>query len=501
MIKFLKALFLTACCIGTLSMCKKDKSDEQLVAEKYCGSCHLFPEAQLLTKQSWRSLLPNMAIRLGVKNEFKEDTLNYFDKEVMSKIQLLSDEEWEKIKRYYYTEAPEQLPLAEYPELQPIEGFFEVRIGQTYTADVPNMTCIKIDPKNERVYATDEQNKQIWVLNKKGMPIKGFAGLPAISSVQLVKDKLFVNYIGKDVALTNQKNGYNQLVSIDSSNPQNGELLLKGLYRPVQSMMENIDNDVDLEILTCEFGVNTGKFSVWDKVGAAYNEIVLDSKPGAIQTKIVDWNQDGKQDILTLFSQGDERLMLYINKGNLTFTAIELLKFPPVYGSTSFDVIFNKTKKRYDVVYTCGDNADYSIIPKPYHGVYKYENEGNNRLKQSYFYPLNGATKVAACDFDNDGDIDLAAIAYYANFEEKIPRGFMYFRNNANRYEPLSLNLAKTGRWLVMDIADIDNDNDMDIALGSHPYGELISKPINNWQNSTGVLLLINKTTSNEKQK
>jgi hypothetical protein len=61
---------------------------------------------------------------------------------------------------------------------------------------------------------------------------------------------------------------------------------------------------------------------------------------------------------------------LVTNKGHGNFGQEEVLKFPPIYGSSSFALAdFNKDGYP-DIVYTCGDNADYSQVLKPYHGVY-----------------------------------------------------------------------------------------------------------------------------------
>ncbi|MBK9489349.1 MAG: hypothetical protein IPO07_11575 [Haliscomenobacter sp.] len=43
--------------------------DGKKLALKYCQSCHLFTEPALLDKKTWmNSVLPNMGMRLGIKN-------------------------------------------------------------------------------------------------------------------------------------------------------------------------------------------------------------------------------------------------------------------------------------------------------------------------------------------------------------------------------------------------------------------------------------------------
>src|SRR6185295_6044313 len=101
---------------------------------------------------------------------------------------------------------------------------------------------------------------------------------------------------------------------------------------------------------------------------------------------------------------------LLINKGNDQFDTREILRFPPVYGSSYFELDdFNKDGFK-DILYTCGDNADYtSDVLKNYHGIYIYLNDGRNNFSQKYFFAMHGCFKAMARDFDKDGDLDIAA--------------------------------------------------------------------------------------------
>ena len=55
-----------------------------------------------------------------------------------------------------------------------------------------------------------------------------------------------------------------------------------------------------------------------------------------------------------------------------------------------------------------------------------------------------------AVDFDQDGDLDLAVIAYYADFEHAPEKGFVYFENISKegyKFKAYTLKKAKKGRW------------------------------------------------------
>lgn len=113
-------------------------------------------------------------------------------------------------------------------------------------------------------------------------------------------------------------------------------------------------------------------------------------------------------DIVALFGQGDEGIYTYYNEGQGKFKEVRTLRFPASFGSSFFALYDFNADGHEDILYTCGDNADYSPILKPYHGIRIFTNDGKNNFKQTWFYPLHGAYKALPVDFDRDGDVDLA---------------------------------------------------------------------------------------------
>jgi hypothetical protein len=84
-----------------------------------------------------------------------------------------------------------------------------------------------------------------------------------------------------------------------------------------------------------------------------------------------------------------------------------------------------------DLLYTNGDNADYSNSLKRYHGIRLFQNDGNFKFRQVWFYPLYGATKAVARDFDGDGDLDVAGIAFYPDFSRNRPKVLCTWKTGA----------------------------------------------------------------------
>jgi hypothetical protein len=145
------------------------------------------------------------------------------------------------------------------------------------------------------------------------------------------------------------------------------------------------------------------------------------------------------------------------------------MQFPSVQGSSFLDIAELNGDGFDDMILSNGDNADYSILRKSFLGVRIYLNNGKDQFKESWFYPTNGATKTLAGDFDNDGDQDMAMIAFFSEVDKGS--SFLYFENKQSMHFNVSTLGVPDARWLVMESADIDKDGDLDLILGNFEFG------------------------------
>jgi len=75
-----------------------------------------------------------------------------------------------------------------------------------------------------------------------------------------------------------------------------------------------------------------------------------------------------------------------------------------------------------------------------------------------------------ARDFDLDGDLDIAAIGFSDDLG-KTEHGFLLLKNDGKmNFSAFSSPDAANGKWITMEAADLDNDGDDDIIIGSFIY-------------------------------
>jgi hypothetical protein len=260
----------------------------------------------------------------------------------------------------------------------------------------------------------------------------------------------------------------------------------------VNTQPVDLDRDGDLDYIVSAFGNYTGSLLAFENRGKSFVRHVIQNTPGARRVIIKDFNKDDLPDFAVLLTQGDEQIVMYKNEGAFKFDGEVWLRFPPVYGSSYFDLIDMNKDGSLDVVYSNGDNADYSPVFKPYHGVRIFKNNGHDRFEESWFYPMYGASKVMCSDFDGDQDIDLAAISFFPDFAKHPEHGFLYFENTPDGFVSYTTSIARAGRWLVMEVADIDKDHDDDIILGALNFPTAVPHDLaQEWQHKKVSLLLL----------
>lgn len=464
--------------------CNSREERGKLLAEKHCGSCHLPVSPSLLTKEIWtKHVLPAMAPKLGI-GVWEGD--QYY---VTSAKQTgpVSFEDWNEIVAYYKKMAPDSLTIENRPLTEDADLFSIQRPAGTDSTKIASTTMLSVH--NGKIYTGNESALQIWDNQLQGTTLIKLES-PAVNMYWLDQDTALLTCIG-DLRAVDAPKGTLWKVS-----GQEVKTIGLGLPRPVQSIGADFNKDGLTDHVVCGFGHNYGGLYVFEQQpDGEYQKKAVWEVAGAEHAVTGDFNGDGWPDIMALFAYGDEGIWVFLNDKKGGFTSENVLRFPPVYGSTSFQIVdWNKDGKP-DIIYTSGDNADYSMELKPYHGIYIYLNKGDIKFEQAYFYPMNGCTKAIAQDFDGDGDLDIAAIAFFADLQHHPEEKFIYFEQTKSlQFTPHAVPGLKTeGRWICMETGDYDGDGDIDIVLGNFARGFIIQEGFTpDWRMSQPFIVLKN---------
>ena len=474
--RFLPGLLALACL--SLASCDRPHGSEgERLARTYCAACHAFPEPRLLDKESWETgVLPQMALRLGVS------TGSLFDQtrrnpHMMVLPTSVSEEEWEKIVGYYREVAPDALPdqsLPTQPQVDP--DFFKTGPFVPQLQSSAIITLLKADTTHERIFVGEAGNDRLRIFDWNRQLLWSLAlGSPP---TDLIVERGHVLLLESGILDPNdQPRG--RLVQYDFGGGDSlrfNRVLIDSLFRPVFVQQFDFDGDGLNEFLICEFGNNRGRLALYRYDGSQYQRQVLEPSPGCIRFEIREMTGDESPDIVALFAQGDERIVLFENDGNGNFSGRQrtLARFPPVYGSMYFSMHDFNGDGSIDIVYVNGDNVDYSRVLKPYHGIRILENDGTNVFHERFFFPVYGAARAEVVDFDKDGDLDILTTSNSADSERHPERGIMYLDNNRQYdFRAYSFTVASGSQWNLMATGDLNKDGWVDVLIGSMDLSQL----------------------------
>ena len=429
-----------------------------------------------------------MAFRMGFSNYEIMGNISPKDlpivMETIPSKPLVTQEEWEAIVHYYIEKAPDSL-LIQDKFLSGDLDQFEVHPSISFKA--PFVTVIKFDTLSQTLFVGNRASK-LYELDPQFLATDSFQLNSPPSHIMFEQNQKLISLMG---IMDPNDQAKGELVILPNSSKVL-QTILDSLQRPVHFEKADLNKDGHDDIVVCSFGNYTGGLLLFEgQESGQWVKHSLNAMPGARKVTLLDFNKDGLTDILVLMTQGDERLVAYVNKGDLKFEEKILLRFPPVYGSNYFEIADMNNDGYDDIIYVGGDNGDYSIILKPYHGPRIYENDGKNNFKETWSFSMAGASQSAVRDFDKDGDLDVAVIAFFPDFKKHPDQSFIYFENIGNyKFIPHTTPLAATGRWLVMETADYDRDGDFDIILGSANFKGLGFKGADLWPKGQGSLLI-----------
>jgi hypothetical protein len=191
---------------------------------------------------------------------------------------------------------------------------------------------------------------------------------------------------------------------------------------------------------------------------------------------VYDFNLDGHADIVALVSQEYEAVDMFVGQGAGRFTRRALWAGPDLtFGSSGLELVDMDRDGDMDLLLTNGDAWDNTYVT-PSHGVGWLENRGNLAFAYHRLADMPGAYRALAGDVDLDGDLDVIAVAWLPPqvmplsvragplvsiicLEQTQPGVFV--RHTLEAGSPF---------YATLEMADFDNDGDLDFAVGPGPH-------------------------------
>lgn len=482
------------------------------LAKTVCANCHLYPDPALLDRVTWAmEVLPDMAHWLGLRLDDKDpyDALGLGPRvreaHVIPAQPAISVEDWRAICLFYLEAAPSVLLPSGRPPISKTLPGFGVELPRF--RGNPQTTLIRIDPEQRRIIlgsVGDQFTGTLDIFTQDGVRERGLRVPTAPVAISILKDRLVATLIG-DFGPSDELNG--AVLQIPRPGSSGVELrdLISNLPRPTDTLIVDLNGDERDDLLVCGYGHRLGKLAWFENRGKGeYEEHALIDRNGALAARALDWNQDGRQDVVVMFAQHREGVYLLTNLGDGAFEARALMEKHPAWGFASFDLADMNGDGHLDLITANGDNGDFTAhIPpmKSHHGYRVYLNDGSFQFTESWSFPVNGAFKVLARDFDQDGDQDIAAASFYADFRNSPEEGFILFENlgDGQSFAPRTFANSSIGRRIALDANDLDGDGDLDIVLGSYGAGLATVPPeiLEAWKTRGPPFVILRNKTKN----
>lgn len=462
-----------------------------------CGGCHTVPPPEILPRAAWR----NEIVRMMLIRDGRPEPLGPVGTSTRM-IPLSPD--MLRILRYYQQHAPAQLAAAApWPEVDAKR--FKVHAFTAASAPalpaISHVAFVDLDNDGQLEIAASDMRQGLLVAGRATDPrgrLDVVGRIPNPAHFRLfdfdgdgLRDLLIAD-LGS-FQPEDHTRGAVMWMRRMRAGPY-GALRLDGWPRVSDVEPADFNGDGRPDLVVAAFGWRkVGQLTVLENTTSDYAAPsfvphVIDPRSGSIHAIPVDLNGDGRLDIVALFAQQYETVVAYLNAGDgFTFTPHVLYTAPhPNWGSSGIEVVDIDGDKDLDVIMTRGDTFDDQIV-KPYHGIQLLENAGSYPFVSHDLAALPGALRAQAGDLDGDGDLDIVACAFIADAggqDESGMASLVWLEQTERRTFRQHTLERRPPRHATLDLADIDGDGDLDIAVGNFLIGNEGLPWVEVWENT-----------------
>jgi hypothetical protein len=199
------------------------------------------------------------------------------------------------------------------------------------------------------------------------------------------------------------------------------EAVLTRLNRPVAVHFADLEGTGALSMLLLEFGWIRGALKLYKPTkqppGWAEETTLLDAH-GVISVASSDLTGNGLPDLIVLIAQAEQTLNIFYNRGEGRFEREVVAQYPPSFGFNSMMIADLDHDGIPEIVTTNGDNLLTKALTAS-HGVRIFKQRAESGFEEIHHYPMHGAIHAAVGDFTGNGRIDIAAISFAPDPEDR----------------------------------------------------------------------------------
>ncbi len=390
--------------------------------QRFCGDCHPMPIPSTFPKANW-----------------VEEVRQGFDFYIESKRSDLEEPIRQDVVRYFQDAAPDKVlvPRAREMKQEASTVRFQRSAGIGHSDLSPATAQVLWNPIEKSIFFTDMSagTFRVWkpssivLLENLGTHVDTEhvktvaigANICRVFQCDWDRDGLQDYLIGElgTFPVGDHDKGQVSLLLGNPDGSVEAVVLADKLGRVVEAKPFDYDEDGDTDVLVAEFGWRkTGGLKLLRNVGGTPRKPTLqletiNDRHGVLAVEVADLDGDSRLDFVVAYGQEFESVEVYFNLGKGRFEHKVIMQLPdPSYNSSSFQIVDLDNDGRLDVVHTCGDTMD-ALLPKPYHGLRWIRNLGMGQWETRELGLLVGALQSTVADFDNDGDLDIAAVGLF----------------------------------------------------------------------------------------